>query len=161
MTIAARTQDKPENAQTGKRLSHSAPWIGRLVLAMASVIFAAIGLRYIADPAGVSASTGVALNTPVAFTTTRIGFGAFPLALALFSFTSLLSTRRLFAGVRLIAILAATVIAVRLFSIAADGFESESAWLFFPEAILLALSLAALFLEAARQRRESEPGKAR
>ena len=71
-----------------------APWIARIVLTMASVIFTVIGLRYIGDPAGASAKTGVTLNTALAYTTTRVGFGAFPLALALFSFTCLISRRQ-------------------------------------------------------------------
>ena len=133
-----------------------APWIARIVLTMASVIFAAIGLRYIGDPAGASAKTGVLLSTALAYTVTRVGFGAFPLALALFSFTCLFSSRRLFEGVRLILVLCATVIGVRLYGTVADGFARESAVLFIPEVILLALSMAALRLETARKRREGE-----
>src|SRR5690242_6945216 len=55
-----------------------APWINRLVLAAATIIFMTIGLRYIADPVGASAATGVSLHGKLAITTTRIGFGAFP-----------------------------------------------------------------------------------
>ena len=130
------------------RVARVAPWIARLVLAMASVIFTVIGFRYIGDPAGASAKTGVTINTALGSTVTRIGFGAFPLAFALFSFTCLLSSRRLYEGVRLIATLAATVIAVRLYSTAADGFERESIVLFIPEVILLALSITAIVFGA-------------
>src|SRR5689334_13669995 len=88
-------------AETGS--ARFAPWIARVVLTMASVVFTGIALRYIVDPAAASAKTGVALNTPLAYSTTRVGLGAFPLALALFSFTCLISRRRMFEGVRLIA----------------------------------------------------------
>lgn len=138
-------------------LARFAPWIGRLVLAVASVIFTMIGLRYIIDPAGSSAKTGVALHTALSYAITRVGFGAFPLAFALFSFTCLLSRRRLFEGVRVIATLAATVIAVRLYSTVAEGFAKESAVLFIPEVILLLLAVSALVLDAA-QRRQLESG---
>ena len=128
-----------------------APWIARIVLTMASVIFTGIGLRYIGDPAGASAKTGVTLNTALAYTTTRVGFGAFPLTLALFSFTCLISRRRLFEGVRLIVVLGTTVIGVRLYSLVADGFARENVVLFIPELILLALALSALLLDPARR----------
>jgi hypothetical protein len=136
------------------------PWIARIVLAIASVIFTAIGLRYIGDPAGASAKTGVTLNTALAYTITRVGFGAFPLALALFSFTCLISRRRIFEGVRVIVVLCATVIGVRLYGTAADGFARESAVLFIPEIILLALSMVALLLESVRKP-DGEPANVR
>jgi hypothetical protein len=43
------------------------------------------------------------------------------------------------------------VIAVRLYSTAADGFERSSVVLFIPELILLALALAALWLNSTRK----------
>jgi hypothetical protein len=124
-----------------------APWIARVVLAMASLIFTAIGLRYILDPAGASAKTGVSLNTALGHSVTRVGFGAFPLAFAIFSFTCLISYRRLYEGVRLIATLAATVIVVRLYSTVTDGFAKDSVILFVPELVLLALAVTAALLD--------------
>jgi predicted Na+-dependent transporter len=159
MRTALPTQDKTREPASGvPRVAGSArfaPWLARLVLAMASVIFTAIGLRYITDPVGASAKTGVALNTALAYTTTRVGFGAFPLALALFSFTCLLS-HRLYEGVRLIAMLATTVIAVRLYSTIADGFERASIVLFVPELILLALALTAALHDPGRRQGQPE-----
>jgi hypothetical protein len=142
-----------------KRFSRFAPWINRLVLAAATLIFMRIGLRYIADPVQASAATGVALSSGLAATTTRVGFGAFPLAFAIFSFASMLSTRRLAAGVSLVATVVATAIVVRLFSIAADGAVPESLRLFVPEAVILLLAVSGLVLEAARPRsRPQESG---
>jgi hypothetical protein len=118
---------------------------------MASIIFTAIGLRYITDPAGASGKTGVILQTALGHTVTRVGFGAFPLSLALYSFTCLISRRRLYEGVRLIAILATTVIGVRIYGTIIDGFEKESLVLFVPEVILLALAVTAALYDPARR----------
>ena len=132
-----------------KRYSRLALWIDRLVLAAATSIFTTIGLRYIADPVRAAAATGVTLGSAMASTTTRIGFGAFPLAFAIFSLSCLLSRRRLRAGVSLVATVVTTAIVVRLFSLAADGAAAESIRLFIPEAAILLLSISGLLLEAA------------
>ena len=76
------------------RFLRYAPWINRFVLAAATIIFTMIGLRYVADPAAASAATGVTLNSLLASTTTRVGFGAFPLAFAIYSAWFLFSKRR-------------------------------------------------------------------
>ena len=51
----------------------------------ATVIFSAIGLRFVLDPVHASAAAGVAVPAGWAATTTRVGSGAFPLAIAFFS----------------------------------------------------------------------------
>jgi hypothetical protein len=91
------------------------------------------------------------LSSGLAATTTRIGFGAFPLAFAIFSFACLMSTRRLLVGVSLVATVVTTAIVVRLISIAADGMAAESVRLFVPETIILLLSVSGLLLENARE----------
>ena len=133
-----------------KRFERFAPWINRLVLVAATLIFTMIGLRYISNPVGAAAATGATLNSAQAITTTRIGFGAFPLGFAIFSLTCLISPRRLVAGVSLVTTIIATAIVVRLFSIRADGIVAESSKLFVPETIILLLSLGGLLLESAR-----------
>ncbi len=161
MTTAVRAQDMHGDASGVPRetgFARFAPWMARIVLAMASVVFTVIGLRYLVDPAGASASTGVTLNTPLGYSVTRVGFGGFPLALAIFSFMCLISRRRLYEGARLIATLAATVIVVRLYGTMIDGFEKESVVLFVPELVLLALAGTASLLDPARRRRQAEPG---
>ena len=45
-----------------------------------TVLFALITSRYLFDPIHAGAAVGLAFNTPMAITVTRIGFGAFPLA---------------------------------------------------------------------------------
>lgn len=137
-----------------KRLFSIAPWINRAVLGAASVIFTMIGMRYLADPAGAAANTGVTLTSALAATTTRIGFGAFPLAIAIFSFLCLLSAQRQRAGVSLVATVLMTAIAVRLWSIAVDGAVAQSTRLFLPEGVIFVLALTGLLLEAARGRQQ-------
>ncbi len=132
------------------RFSHLAPWINRLVLAAATLIFTMIGARSVADPVRASAAAGITLGSALAAATTRIGFGALPLAFAIFSFVCLLSDRRLVTGVSLVATVMTTVIAVRLFSIAADGSAPESLRFFVPEGLILVFSLTGVFLESAR-----------
>ncbi|HEY9302977.1 MAG TPA: hypothetical protein VIO95_01645, partial [Mycobacterium sp.] len=82
-----------------KRFTRFALWIGRTVLAGATVIFSIIGLRYIADPVHSSAKIGISMGSALAATTTRVGSGAFPLAPAIFSLICLFSTRWRLAGV--------------------------------------------------------------
>jgi len=135
-----------------RSLQRFAPWINRLVLASATLIFTMIGLRYISDPVRAAAATGATLNSALATTTARIGFGAFPLGVAIFSFTCLISARQLVTGVSLVATIVSTTIFVRLFSIRVDGLVAESSVLFVPETVLLLLSLSGLSLEAARRR---------
>jgi uncharacterized protein DUF4345 len=136
--------------------SRFAPWINRLVLAMASVIFATIGLRSIVDPIDAARATGVVLNSALAVTTTRIAFGAFPFGFALFSVSCLISRQRITAGVSLIAILVTTVIVVRIVGVAADGVVTESVRLLIPEVLLLTVSVSGLLLESVRQRHQTE-----
>jgi hypothetical protein len=138
------------------QLSRFAPWINRLVLTAATFIFTMIGLRYIAHPVQAAAETGATLSSGLAATTTRVGFGAFPLAIAIFSFACLLSTRRLMIGVSLVCTVIATAIVVRLFSIAADGMVPQSTKLFVPETVIFVLSLTGLALETARARHQSK-----
>jgi DoxX-like family len=138
---------KGENMQGLKTF---APWVNRVVLIGAILIFTTIGLRYIADPVQAAAATGVMLGPGAAATTMRIGFGAFPLAFAIFCFVSLLSTHRLQTGVRLVLTVVGTAIVVRILSMAIDGPAPQSVRLFIPEGIMLFLGIAGLVLESAR-----------
>jgi len=141
-----------------EKLVRFGPWISRGVLLGATFIFSMIGLRYITDPVHASAQTGVSLGSALATTTTRVGFGAFPLGLAIFTCTCLISTRRLLTGVGLVAIVITTAIVVRILGLIADGPAPESTRLFVPEIVMLTLSVAGMILETARRRKQ--PGAA-
>jgi hypothetical protein len=130
-----------------KKLQRLAPWLNRVVLALSVLVFARIGLRYLVDPVGAEAAVGGTLAAPMAITTARIGLGGFPIALALFNLTCLFSRRRFSAGVKLVAIVAFTAMAVRLYSAIVDGAVPQSTKLFLPESFIFIAALTALFLE--------------
>ena len=138
------------------KLIRLAPWISRIVLFGATLVFAMIGMRYITDPVGASAATGVSLGSSLATTTIRVGSGAFPLGFAIFTSACLLSARRLLAGVSLVAVVVTTAIVVRILGMIADGPTAESSRLFIPESVMLALSLSGLLLERLRRQRAGE-----
>ena len=139
-----------------KNLSRWATLFSRLVLAAATLVFTMIGVRYVLNPAGAAAATGAVLNTPLALTTTRVGFGALPLAIAVFALLSLWSSSMLRAGVRLVAIVISSAILVRAIGMIADGAVPASSRLFVPETVILVFALTGLFLQRkARQGAES------
>ena len=127
-----------------------APWIQRIVLAAATFVFGAIGIRHIANPVQAATAAGATLNTAFAVTTTRVGFGAFPLGVAIFTVTSLFSTRRLVPAVQLVATMVTSAIVVRVIGAIADGAVPASSKLFIPEGVILLLSLTGLLLQPKR-----------
>jgi hypothetical protein len=135
-----------------KRLARFAPWISRTVLAGATLIFSMIGLRYITDPFHYSAETGISLGSALASTTTRVGSGAIPLGLAIFTLVCLISTRWLFAGVGLVFMVITTAFIVRVLGLVIDGPAPQSTRLFIPEGVMLVLAVTAIVLEAQRRR---------
>jgi len=132
-------------------MNRFAPWIQRIVLAAVTFVFGAIGMRYVADPVQAATATGATLNTAFAVTTTRVGFGAFPLGVAIFTVTSLFSTRRLVPALQLVATLVTSAIVVRVIGIIADGAVPASSKLFIPEGVILLLSLTGLLLQPKRE----------
>ncbi len=85
-------------------------------------------------------------------TTTRIGFGAFPLAFALFLASCLLPTRRILAGLSLALIVASVATVIRAVGISIDGTAAESVRLLHAEVGLVAILLAGLAIELRRRR---------
>lgn len=116
------------------------PWLGRLVLLASIVIFALIGVRYLADPAGALATFHTALGSPAGATSARVGFGAFPLAFALILAVCLFSSRRRLFGLGMVATIMGMATGARLLGLALDGPAPESSVLLVPEVTLLALS---------------------
>jgi hypothetical protein len=139
-----------------ERLTRFAPWISRTVLAGATLIFSMIGLRYITDPFHHSAEIGISLGSALASTTTRVGSGAIPLGLAIFTLICLISKRWLFAGISLVLVVITTAIIVRVFGLVIDGPAPASTRLFIPEAVMFVLAMTALTLEAQRRRRSQD-----
>ena len=138
-----------------KHLRHVTVWFDRFVLLAATLIFALIGSRYIADPVGAAATTDISLGSALAISTMRVGFGAFPLGCALVALTCLLSPRRLRTGLSFVAVIFGVALAVRIFAILGDGTLKQSLSLLSAEALLLTLSIVGLVVDIGQQRQGS------
>jgi len=131
----------------------AAPWLPRLLLLLATVLFFLIGLRYLGDPVNKAASDSILLGSVMAISRIRVGFGGFPLALSLVLLGCLVSSKRMLTGLSVLATTVAVVTVARLIGIAIDGPVEEAVKLLRVEIVLLALSVAAIFVERARRRR--------
>ena len=136
-----------------------APWSARLLLALAAALFFLIGFKYLGDPVDKAASDSIILGSVMAISRVRVGFGGFPLALSLILFGCLVSPRRLLSGLFVLATTVAVITAARLVGIAVDGPEQEALKLLRVEIVLLALSVASIFLERARLSRLEHRGQ--
>jgi hypothetical protein len=95
-----------------------APWLSRLVMSPPIIIFTVISLRYFTNPS--RATSGTTLNTPEAFTDTRV-IGAWTLTLLIMLITFLVSNRRLWLGHLQLAFFMAATLIVRIFGFVHDG----------------------------------------
>jgi uncharacterized protein DUF4345 len=127
-----------------------APWLTRLLLLAAATLFFLIGLKYLRAPVENAGADAIVLGSVMAISRVRVAFGAFPLSLSLILLGSLSSRRRVLGGLAVLATTVAVVTAARLLGIVLDGPAEEAIRLLRVEAVLLALSVAALFLERAR-----------
>src|SRR5437879_9006931 len=128
-----------------------APWVTRLILVAPTFIFMSIASRYIAHPAQAAASAGISLDKPLAATVLRIGFGAFPLASAIFSLSCLVSTRRILTGLSFASTMVGVALVVRVFGMLADGTVRESMRLVRAEAAMLAVCILGVFIVLGRR----------
>jgi hypothetical protein len=128
-------------------------WLGRALLLFASVLFLAIAAKNIADPAAAEGPQGIAFNTPAALTIGRVGFGAFPLGIAVVLIACLVSDSRLLIGLRILNTVAILVTAVRLLGLALDGPADFTFKVLRPEIVLSVLSTVAVYLEGRRRAR--------
>ena len=128
-----------------------APWLTRLILLFPTVIFALIASRYLFDPIQAGAAVGIALNTPMAITVARVGFGGFPLACSLFTLSCLVSTRRILTGLGFVALIMAVALIVRVSGMRVDGSIRENLGLVRAESIMLVVFIFGLFIERGRR----------
>ena len=131
-----------------------APWLTRLVLLPPALIFALIASRYIAHPVQTGATIGLAFNSALAITITRVGFGAFPLGCSIFTLSCLISKRRLLTGLGFVGTIIGAALAVRIFGMLADGTTRENLGLVGAEVGVLVLILIGLFIELGRRRNQ-------
>jgi hypothetical protein len=125
------------------------------VLSIALVLLALIGLKYISQPVAMAAASGIGMDAPLAVTNMRAGFGAFPLAGALFLLFCLVARDHRRTGLVFVALIMGVTLGVRLAGAATDGTFAESLRLILVEAALCGLSLAAIAAEVAPGSRRS------
>jgi hypothetical protein len=135
-----------------------APWLARFILAVPTLLFVRIGWKYVSDPLQVAAGSGMVLGSPSAITDTRAE-GAIFLAFAVIALVSLLSTRRLLAGLAVVAIVVGFVTATRVLGVLVDGAAPETVFKLIPELVLLPLSVVGLFIELGRLRHVTSVGR--
>lgn len=140
------------SAATLDRFWRLAPWIARLPLAFAAVLFTLIALKYLTAPVANAAADAISLGSVMAISRLRVAFGGFPLALAAILLACLLSPRRVLDGLIVLSATLAAVIGARLTGIALDGAAAEAVRLLGVESALFVLALAAMVLERARLR---------
>jgi hypothetical protein len=127
-------------------------WFNRLVLAAATVVMLMIAVRNLRDPIGATLPLGIALRTPSAVTIVRVGFGGFPLGFAVALGVCAFSTKRLLAGMALLASVIGAATAARVQGLLLDGMTPYNLGLLRPEVAMLALSAIGIALERRRQR---------
>jgi hypothetical protein len=127
-----------------KTLARFAPLLGRIPLVMMAVIFTLISIRFLSDPVHVAAATGIAFTRPIGITVGRIGFGAFPLGLAIVTVMCLVSRQRLLSGLVFVSTMLVVALGVRIFGIAVDHTLAESLRVTISEVVLLSLAIVGM-----------------
>src|SRR5437879_2202366 len=77
-------------------------------------------------PFNTAAALCVLLDSPLGVTIARVGFGAFPLGCAIFTFSCLVSSRRLLTGLAFVGNMMGLVLGVRILGILVDGTAREN-----------------------------------
>jgi len=137
-----------------KRFWKFVPCLTRLFLLPPTMIFALIATRYITHPVKAAAAQGILLDSPLGVTIARVGFGAFPLGCAIFTFSCPVSTRRLLTGLAFVGNMMGLVLGVRILGILVDGTARENMRLVGAEILLLVIMVIGVFLELARRREQ-------
>jgi hypothetical protein len=121
-----------------------------------TVIFTAISVKYIGDPVRTAAEFKITLGSPAAITNMRVGFGAFPLGVAIITFVCSFSLRRHLVGLCLVLSIMGTATGARILGILVDGPAPQSFQVLRPEIAFLILSIVGCFLELSRRRTLTE-----
>jgi len=132
----------------------------RLVLLFQGVVLTLIASRILLDPIGASAKVQIGLGSPLSIVVAQVGFGAFPLAAAIFVAVCALSARTLTAGLIFVLILDLTALAVRLHAVLPAGGFAQHRGPLIGETMFSVLALAGLIWQSGWLRRSSEPAAA-
>jgi hypothetical protein len=135
---------------------HRSLWFSRAVLGAATLLMSMIGIRGLFDPVRSVAQHAITLGSAEGVTVARVGFGGFPLAVALVLLGCLLAERRVLTGLAVLAVVAVVVTAARLLGLVLDGAAPFTLFVLRPELALIAASTTALALE--RRRRNAPAG---
>jgi hypothetical protein len=130
------------------------PWLSRVIILAVAGLFVMISFKFVFHPQQAAALSGITIEPGIAFTNTRAGFGGFPLGIAAILLFCLFSAERLLPALASIATIAGIILVVRLYGAAQDGTFGPSAHLLIPETIILAVAIAAAWLETRRRARE-------
>jgi hypothetical protein len=160
MDVTKRNPPLSHDKKHMETISRMSSWLGRAVLLVATIIFTLISIRFFSDPVGAAASAHIITGTPTAVTMIRVGFGGFPLAIAIINVVCLVSAKRLLTGLYFLTIMIGVITFVRIWGAVADGATPETLKVLRPEIVLLALSMLSIALEY-RTRRwlHSQPGQ--
>jgi len=139
----------------------AAPWVLRFFLVAVAALFTMISLHYLVDPASRAAADEIGLGSVMALSRVRIGFGAFPLAIAILLLACASSARRTLEGLLVVAIVLGIATVVRGFGILVDGTAAEAVKLLRAEAAVWTVSMLAIGVEVARRRRAGGGGAVR
>ena len=145
--MAIGTASIRPNQETMTGFWRFAPWLSRLVMFPPVIVFTAISLRYFTNPE--HAIAGTTLNTPEAFTDTRV-LGAFTLTLLIMLVTFLSSKARLWLGHLQLAFFIAAALVTRVFGFIHDGTTlamGNQRFITIVETVLLILNAAGLLLQ--------------
>lgn len=128
----------------------------RFVLLSQGIVLTLIAARVLVDPMGASARDQIGLGSPLAIVVTQIGFGAFPLAAAIFVVMCALSVTTLRTGLAFVLIFDLTALAIRLHGVLSVGGFAENRGPFIGEAVFGVLALSALAWQSRQSRRPIE-----
>jgi len=128
----------------------------RFVLVFQGVVLTLIASRVLVDPIGASARDQIGLGSPLAIVVTQIGFGAFPLAAAIFVVMCALSATTLRTGLAFVLIFELTALAIRLHGVLSVGGFVQNRGPFIGETVFAVLALSALAWQSRRSRRPPE-----
>jgi hypothetical protein len=131
-----------------------APWLSRLILLAVTLLFARLAWPALADPFQEAATHSISLGSAEAVSRIRIGFGATTLASAIIAFVCLISPRRVLTGLYFVLIWVGVITVVRIIGVAINGPNDFDLRVLRPEVVILALTIASIFIERGKQRRE-------
>jgi hypothetical protein len=131
-------------------------WLSRIILILPIVLFVQIGIPHLLHPVETLAGRGISFSSGFGITTARMGFGAFPLGLAVFLLGCVLSDRRVLTGLSLVATMDAVILVMRIFAMNADASVQDNLKLVAAEVVLLILTGIGILLEVRRRERIQE-----